>query len=429
MVEINEYSKESHFENNPSSFCKDDLLNVLKHKSTFIHEGEEEITKEFLSEWVSIEQRIFFAKKYKDKKEFWESIDTITITSYFGSTFPSFDELAYCSNLTHFCVNDRLTYTRFVAKIPQSLKHAQKLKSFETNLVVEEIPDFLLHLEGLQTLSIKNYSGQSLPSWFGEMGSLQDLGLWVANVESLPDSFWQLHSLQKIDLSIGTYKEVWLTTKKGSKEHKAGRPGTLTADDLGILSTLPRLSTVRLENYFFSTLPKQWKGWETIQELCIQNHSLENITSIHLPQLKKLALSNKSLPENHTRILDLKWLGNNFSSLEEINLKRMETFDFDKTIIFLTNLKEINHDYGVYHGTIPEDFLWLENFGLFSFSSKIILPEPKRKLGIFRQQPIFFPKNLIPIIDKFSFDPYYFKKNKDRVDEASYLLLMPKKEE
>ena len=90
----------------------------------------------------------------------------------------------------------------FIREIPASIGELGALRELRlqglTN--VEELPEGMKRLTGLEVLSVENCGMREVPGWLGEMRGLRELTLEMTGVEEMPEEMGRLTRLQSLSI-------------------------------------------------------------------------------------------------------------------------------------------------------------------------------------------------------------------------------------
>lgn len=303
-----------------------------------------------------------------------------------------------CSNITGQVIELNLntpansSYRELSGNINSSLLELKSLIRLDLSsnyFVLTPIPSFLGSMDSLRylDLSLSGFMGL-IPYQLGNLSNLQHLNLGYNYALQIDNLNWisRLSSLEYLDLS-------------GANLHKE-------ADWLQVLSSLPSLSELHLENCQIDNLrpPKGKTNFTHLQVLDLSNNNLNQEIPSWLSNLSttlvQLDFHNNffhgAIPQIISRLLNIKRLdlqGNELSeSLPDSlgQLTHLEVLDLSNNTIIcpipssfanLSSLKTLNLAHNKLNGTIPKSFGFLKNLQVLNLGANSLTGDMPATLG------------------------------------------------
>ena len=172
------------------------------------------LTMRNLGECLGMEEDAVVTRVAEDLRRMGGDVEVLTVESFQLRAPPAWvgglenlKSLAVGADFDDFCGVE----SECIREIPASIGELGALRELRlqglTN--VEELAEGMKRLTGLEVLCVEGCGMQAVPGWIGEMGGLRELTLGKLAVEELPEEMGRLPGLQTLELKyLGALEEV-----------------------------------------------------------------------------------------------------------------------------------------------------------------------------------------------------------------------------
>lgn len=221
-----------------------------------------------------------------------------------------------------------------------SLKGLEKMKSLKelglSRNIVALDPRYIVGLESLEILTMRNCGLISLPSEIGQLQSLKELVLPENKLVYLPDEIGELENLE----ILMVYKNQLIELPEELFDLKQLNWLDIYYNKIDQLSSkiasLKNLNILFLSHNQFDELPESLGSMDSLKELYIHHNKLRELPDIsNLKKLKYLHLQHNHLTVFPSSVLELK-------QLEELDVSHNLITDFPEEV---KNFRKLNFIY------------------------------------------------------------------------------------